>query len=104
METLNKWTVEGKVIYLKKLDKDFSASIKIKSFSSLKNHLGSSILEIKCLLSKEVYATAIKNGLQTYINVIAQGHFETWCDKNNQKTMLIADDISIIKKISHKEV
>lgn len=95
MIAMNEWTVSGEVFYLKEMEGEFAASVKLRGSSSRENSLSSQILEFSCLMEKEAYKRAVKNGLKMYRNVTLSGHFETWTRANDAKgkvkLMFIAD-------------
>lgn len=90
----NEWTVSGEVFYLKELDGEFSASVGIRGVSKRQNAISSNIMEMKCLMQKNVYESGMKKGLKLYCNATISGHLETWTS-GNKKIMFIADEIEV---------
>lgn len=90
--TMNEWTFSGEVFYLKELERDYGASLKIRG-SSLSGNDYSRIVELNCLLTKDAYKEAIKKGIGLYKNVTISGHMETFVRSDNKKTktMFIAE-------------
>ena len=99
--TFNEWTVSGEVFYLKELEGEFSASVKVRGVAKRAGVYSSQPLEFSCLMQENVYKQALRKGFAKYRNVTISGHLETWVKqgKNNewQKVMFIADDILEVK-------
>lgn len=95
--SFNEWTVSGTVFYLKELDGEFRASIKIRGEAQRPNLYSSQILEFGCLLSDNVYKDALKKGLTLYKSASFSGHLETWAKtihgKDKPKVMFVADKV-----------
>lgn len=94
----NEWTVSGRVFYLKELEGEFSASLQLRGEARRLGVYASSVMEMKCLMQKDVYEVAKKKGLVMYCNATLSGHLETWVKKDNKKVMFIVDDILEIEK------
>lgn len=94
----NEWTVSGKVFYLKELEGEFSASLQLRGEARRLDVYASSVMEMKCLMQKDVYEVAKKKGLVMYCNATLSGHLETWVKKDNKKVMFIVDDILEVEK------
>lgn len=95
--SMNEWSFSGEVFYLKELDKDYGASLKIRGTSPRGDSLNSAqIVEITCLLTKDCYKQAKEKGLALYRKVAVSGHIETFvkdADFNKVKNMFIAEYI-----------
>lgn len=97
----NEWTVAGEVFYLKELEGEFSASVKARGMFQRENESSAKLLEMSCLMQKEVYEDAKRRGLKLYSFARFSGHFETWTrirgGRQEQKNMLIADYVMDIE-------
>ena len=93
--SMNEWTVTGEVFYLKELEGEFAASVKIRGIASREGICSTQALELPCLLERRVYEEAKKKGFAKYKEVTLSGHLETWPLKNdrhgNMKIMLVCD-------------
>ena len=93
--SMNEWSFSGEVYYLKELEKDYGASIKIRGTAPRGDSVASSqIAELSCLLTKDAYEQAKKRGLSLYKKVAVSGHIETFvkdADFNKVKNMFIAE-------------
>lgn len=93
---VNQWKVSGEVFYLKELQGEFAASLKIRGESA---RFGSSgqILELSCLMTKNAYEEAKRKGLRVYHDVDLSGHVESWYvgreGKRKMKVYFIADNV-----------
>lgn len=90
---MNEWTVTGKVFYLKDLQGEFAASLKIKGVAKREQIFATNILEFPCLMQKEVYEDAKKKGMRMHKEVTLSGHLESWANgtSKNPKIMFVAD-------------
>lgn len=100
--SMNEWSFSGEVFYLKELEKDYGASLKIRGTSPRGDSVSSSqIAEITCLMTKECYESAKKEGLALYKKVAVSGHIETFvkdADFAKVKNMFIAEYVMQISK------
>lgn len=92
---MNEWTVTGNVFYLKELQGEFSASLKLRGTAQREGAFATQILEFPCLLQSKVYEDAKKKGLDMYKNITLSGHVESWQKNKNSKDsrriMFVAD-------------
>lgn len=92
--SMNKWNFSGKIIYIKELEKDFGASLKIRGTASRKDNIFSQPCEVGCLLTKEAYEAAKRKGIDLYKYIAVTGHLESIAKGNkNPKLMFIAENI-----------
>lgn len=93
--SMNEWTVSGEVIYLKELEGEFAASVKLRGVAKREGVFSSQILEFPCLMQKSIYEEAKKKGFAMYKNVTFSGHLESWQKNKNGKDlrriMFVAD-------------
>ena len=94
--SMNEWTVTGEVFYLKKLEGEFSASVKVRGVAKREDVYSSQMLEIGCLLSDRVYREGVRKGLKLHGYCTLSGHLESWVKTKpngttNSKVMFIAD-------------
>lgn len=98
---LNEWSVSGEVFYLKELENEFAASVKIRGVAKRESGLSSQILEFPCLIEHRVYEDAKKRGFSLYKHVTLSGHIESWASENKRngsmKIMFIADYVMDIQ-------
>lgn len=91
----NEWTVSGEVIYLKDLQGEFSASVKLRGVSKREGAFSSQVLEFPCLMQDKLYEKAKKKGLGLYKNATLSGHLESWQKNKNgkdvRKVMFVVD-------------
>lgn len=91
---MNEWNVEGRIFYLKELQGEFGASVKIEGEAKRTDGTYSTqLLEVACLLHPDVYKDAKEKGIKLNSRVVLSGHLETWCGKKGKKVMFIADYI-----------
>lgn len=96
--SFNEWTVSGEIFYLKELDGEFAASAMIRGTAKRQDVFSSNIMEMKCLMQKNVYNIGKRKGLKLYCNATLSGHLETWSYGNNKKkVMFITDDVIEVK-------
>lgn len=89
-EMMNEWSFSGQIFYLKELEKDYGASLKIRG--STNEDYRSGICEISCLVKKDVWDEAKKKGVAMYKDIALSGHMETFFKPNREtKTMFIAE-------------
>jgi len=95
--SMNEWSVSGEVIYLKELQGEFSASVKLRGSSTREGMCSSQILEFSCLMQSRIYEEAKKKGIALYKNATLSGHLESWQKtkngKDTRKIMFIVDYI-----------
>lgn len=91
--SMNEWTVSGEVFYIKDLQGEFAASLRIRGVAKREGLFSSQILEFPCLMQKSVYEDAKKKGLFKFKQVTLSGHLESWKNSTskNPKVMFIAD-------------
>jgi hypothetical protein len=93
--SFNEWTVSGTVFYIRELDGEFKASVKVRGEAQRPNLYSTQILEFGCLLPDNVYKDALKKGLALHKDVNFSGHLETWTrtinGKGKSKVMFVAD-------------
>lgn len=98
---LNEWSVSGEVFYLKELEGEFAASVKVRGIAKREAGLTSQILEFPCLIERKVYEDAKSRGFSLYKDVNLSGHIESWARENdrkgNMKIMFIADYVMDIQ-------
>lgn len=87
---MNEWSFSGEVFYLKELERDYGASVKIRGVSE--GGFGR-ICELSCLIGQDAYKDAMKKGIGQYKKVALSGHMETFIKNDKPKTMFIADYI-----------
>ena len=93
--SINEWTVSGRVFYLKEMQGEFSASLKIRGEAKRSDGVYSSqIMEVGCLLPPNVYEQAKKKGLKLNRQLCITGHLETW--NHNSKGKPIEDKVMFI--------
>ena len=95
--SFNEWKVSGEVFYLKELQGEFAASLKIRGVAQRPDVFSSNVLEFPCLMTERVYDEARRKGIKQYMNVTLSGHLESW-DKSNgknrtMKIYFIADNV-----------
>lgn len=82
----NEWTFGGEIVYMKELNCEFGASLKIKGVSRRINSNSSQICEFSCLVPSALYDEFVKKEVGLYDNVKVSGHIETWQKvKSNEK-------------------
>ena len=81
----NEWTFSGTVVYLRLLDKDFGASMRLKCDESN--------VEIGCLLTKDVWKIAEKKCVKLGSVITLSGRMENFPNGTSKtpKTMFIAE-------------
>lgn len=94
MQNINEWRVSGKVFYVKELQGEFAASVKIRGIATRPDSYATNIMEVTCLMTKEVYEQA---KLAKYDTVTLSGHIETWERVSGQKISFIADVIESVE-------
>ena len=97
MAMVNQWKISGEVFYLKELQGEFAASLKIRGESS-RYGSSSQILEFSCLMLKDAYDDAKRKGLRIYHRADLSGHVESWYtghgERNKKlKVYFIADNV-----------
>lgn len=90
--SMNEWTVSGEVFYLRPLDTDFAASVKIRGTARRQGLYYSQILEIPCLMSGEAYSDGLAKGLGLYKSVTLAGHLESWVKDNGKSRLMLVCD------------
>ena len=97
--SFNEWTVSGEVFYLKELEGEFACSVRIRGTAKREGVFTSNIMEMGCLIQKNVYEQAKKRGLKQYCNARFSGHIESWQRdaKTNPKIMFVVDYIMDIE-------
>ena len=91
--SMNEWTVSGRVSYLKELEGEFSASLRIEGKAQREGLFSSQILDFPCLMQNRVYAEAKRKGIAKNRNITLSGHLESWKNSThaNPKIMFVAD-------------
>ena len=96
----NEWKVSGEVFYLKELQGEFSASLRIRGIAKRPDVFSSNVLEFPCLMTERVYDEAKRKGMKQYMNVVLSGHLESWDKSKNQKRQMkvyfIADKVESV--------
>ena len=92
---MNTWTFNGEIFYLKELEGEFAASLKLRGTYQRKNAISVQVAEVSCLMQKETYDRFKHSGYRTYDTITLSGHIESWVTKNSTKLMLIAEDILV---------
>lgn len=99
--SFNEWTVSGEIFYLKKLEGEFAASIRIRGTARRAGVFSTDILELGCLMQKEVYDKAVTKGLRQYCWAVLSGHLESWVKDTpkgqRKKIMFIVDSVEEVK-------
>lgn len=92
---MNEWSFSGEIFYLKELEKDYGASLKIRGTATRKdNSFRSDICELGCLVTRDAWNEAKKKGVKVYKNIAVSGHLETFIKNDgNSKIMFIAEYI-----------
>lgn len=92
---MNGWTFTGEIFYLKRLEGEFSISLKLRGSSRRKNAISEQVAEIACLGDDAFFDQFSKKGLKLYDSATISGHMESWMQngKASLKVMLIADDV-----------
>lgn len=95
MISMNEWTVSGEVIYLKDLEGEFAASVKVRGVAKREGVFSSQVLEFPCLMQSKLYEEAKKKGFGMYKKVTLSGHLESWQKNKNgrdlRRIMFVAD-------------
>ena len=95
--SFNEWKVSGEVFYLKELQGEFAASLKIRGVAQRPDVFSSNVLEFPCLMTERVYDEARRKGIKQYMNVTLSGHLESWDKSNGKKRKMkiyfIADNV-----------
>lgn len=73
---MNEWTFSGKVFFLKELEKDFAATVKLRGYW-LPENAPAQVVEIPCLMRKPIWEAAKKKGLAQWSIATLSGHIET---------------------------
>lgn len=98
---LNEWSVSGEIFYLKELEGEFAASVKLRGVAKRETGLSSQILEFPCLIEPRVYEDAKKRGFSLYKEATLSGHIESWAGESKRngsmKIMFIADYVMDIQ-------
>jgi len=89
----NNWIFSGEIFYLKELQGEFAASMKIRGIAQRKDAQSTQITEITCLMQQPLYNKLLKLGYKVYSKICLSGHIESWIKSDKMKVMLIADDI-----------
>ena len=93
----NQWKISGEVFYLKELQGEFAASVRIRGVSKRPNEQASKILEVLCLMTPTVYDEAMRLGLRKYHDATLSGHVESWVKNDgDMKTYFIVDKVESI--------
>lgn len=94
---MNEWTISGEVFYLRGLDGEFSASIRLRGISRREGFDSTQVLEVGCLMCRKAWEEACVKGVELYRRVTLSGHIESWTKayehKEERKIMLIADHV-----------
>lgn len=94
---MNEWTVTGEVFYLRELDGEFAASLRIRGASRREGFESSQVLEVGCLMQAKAWQDAKVKGVDIYRKVTITGHLESWTrtynNKEKRRIMLIADHV-----------
>lgn len=77
MTMFNQWKISGEVFYLKELQGEFAASLKVRGEAS-RFGTPSQIMEFSCLMLKDAYEDAKRKGLRVYHSADLSGHVESW--------------------------
>lgn len=93
---MNEWKVSGEVFYLKELQGEFAASLKLRGRSKRPDSFASQILEFACLMTQTVYDEAKRMGLRQYHEATLSGHLESWDKNGKPKTYFIADKVESV--------
>ena len=89
--SMNEWRFSGEIFYLKELEKDYGASVKIRGVSE--GSFAQRECELSCLVGVDAYKDAVKKGIKQYKHVALSGHMETFVKNGIPKMMFIADYI-----------
>ena len=94
----NEWKMSGEVFYLKEMEGEFAASLKISGVAKRPGLFSTSKLEFPCLMTSAVYDEAKRLGIQTRRSVSLVGHLESWCNRSssNPKVYFIADKVESV--------
>ena len=91
---MNEWTFSGEIIYIKELEEDFGASLRIRGTASRKDHIFSQPCEIGCLLTKSAYEKAKQKGIKLHKDISISGHLESFFkEKKQPKVMFVAERV-----------
>lgn len=90
MATINEWKVSGEIFYLKELEGEFGASVKMRSTAKRQGAYSSSILEFACLIPHEVFSGM---NIKMYDKVVFSGHLESWNRGKGVKNYFIVDSV-----------
>ncbi len=93
---MNEWKVGGEVFYLKELQGEFAASIKIRGNSKRKGEFAPRIFEFGCLMTQAVYDEAVRRGFRLYHKAVLSGHLESWDKGGSPKTYFIVDKVESV--------
>ena len=92
--SMNEWSFTGEIFYLKELNGEFKASVRMRgSASRLDATYTSNLCEIGCLLTSKAYDEAKEKNIGMYKTMTVSGHIESWANgtSKNPKVMFIAD-------------
>lgn len=93
----NEWTFTGEIFYLKELEGEFSASLKLRGSAQREGSFSTQIAEIPCLMQPKLWEQAKTKQIKQYDTVTLAGHLESWSQNSHgkpvRKVMLIADYI-----------
>ena len=90
---INTWSFSGELFYIKELDGEFAASVKVRGISRRKDAMSTQIAEMTCLMETMVYDTLIEKKIDLYQKIVVTGHIETWVTEKKTKVLYIADNI-----------
>lgn len=94
--SMNEWTYTGKVSYMRELNGEYSASVRMTGDVKRADGLyKSDELQIGCIMRSNVFEEAKRKGLKIGKTVTFSGHLEIWDKtihgKPANKVMFIAD-------------
>lgn len=94
---INVWTFTGEIFYLKELEGEFSASLKLRGTAQRDGAFSMQIAEISCLLQSKIWTQLKEQQIKQYDTVTLSGHLESWNQNSHgkpvRKIMLIADSL-----------
>ena len=97
----NDWTFTGEIFYLKELEGEFAASLKLRGVAQRKGAVSTQIAEIPCLVQSALWEQIKKKQIKQYDTITLSGHLESWNQNSHgkpvRKIMLIADYITDVK-------
>ena len=94
---VNEWRVGGEVFYLKEMEGEFAASVKIRGSSKRPGGFSANIFEFACLMTQTVYDEAKRLGIRLYHEAVLSGHLESWDKGKGLKTYFIVDKVESVR-------